>query len=311
MIERDDWRLLNDVEFLKNKEINPTDGEEIKNHVPYLKKCQIIKDGDVSDRSHLIELLLQEPKSDVQKAALTECLADKESYARDRAIEIARKTTFNPENYLKMEEMLRYKAADLRSNLIELLYGQEDFALQATVERLLADKKEEKRTAGLDIVMQLANDKKRKALFDDCRKYVSNLQETTDKEQILIDNILGNQEEFSPNQKAEALFDKEKDKYIPAIEVTDNFARAFSVFEQYFPATSIGEDTNSNGGNPTASVLADCEDLHKLFLMHVNDEYRGYGNEVHTIGEQVSNFREYIDDFTFETPLLSVWKGLV
>ena len=117
-------------------------------------------------------------------------------------------------------------------------------------------------------------------------------------------------------QIREVLFDKEKDKYIPAIVMTDNFERAFSVFEQYFPATSIGEDTksikkdvskNSSGvnlKNPTASVLADCEELHNLFLMHVNDEYRGYGNEVHTIGEQVSNFRECIDDFTFETPLL-------
>ncbi len=39
MIEKDDWRLLNDVEYLKNKEINPTDGEEITAHAPYLKKC--------------------------------------------------------------------------------------------------------------------------------------------------------------------------------------------------------------------------------------------------------------------------------
>lgn len=282
--------------------------------------CQIIKDGDVSERSYLIELLLQEPKSDVQKAVLTECLADKESYARDRAIKIARKTTFNSENYLKIEEMLRYRAADLRSNLIELLYGQEDSALQATVERLLTDKKEEKRTAGLDIVMQLANDKKRKALFDACRKYVSNLQEPTDKEQVLIDNILEKQENAASDQKVEVLFDKETDKYIPAIVMTDIFERAFSVFEQYFPATSIGEDTRSikkdvsrnssevNIKNPTASVLADCEDLHNLFLMHVYDEYRGYGNEIHTIGEQVSGFSECIDDFTFEIPLLSIWK---
>ena len=36
MIEKDDWRLLNDVEYLKNKYINPTDGEELTkyaNHV--------------------------------------------------------------------------------------------------------------------------------------------------------------------------------------------------------------------------------------------------------------------------------------
>ncbi len=40
MIEKDDWRLLNDVEYLQGVEINPTDGEEIYEHAPYLTKCQ-------------------------------------------------------------------------------------------------------------------------------------------------------------------------------------------------------------------------------------------------------------------------------
>ena len=39
MVEKDDWRLQKDVEYLKNKYINPTDGEEIAKHAPYLKKC--------------------------------------------------------------------------------------------------------------------------------------------------------------------------------------------------------------------------------------------------------------------------------
>lgn len=39
MIEKDDWRLLNDVEHLKKAEINPTDGEEICKYAPKLKYC--------------------------------------------------------------------------------------------------------------------------------------------------------------------------------------------------------------------------------------------------------------------------------
>lgn len=39
MIEKDDWRLRDDVEYLKNKEINPTDGEEITQYSKHLKKC--------------------------------------------------------------------------------------------------------------------------------------------------------------------------------------------------------------------------------------------------------------------------------
>lgn len=39
MAENDDWRLLNNVEYLKNAYINPTDGEEIFTHTPHLKNC--------------------------------------------------------------------------------------------------------------------------------------------------------------------------------------------------------------------------------------------------------------------------------
>ena len=40
MVDKDDWRLLiNDVEYLRNKYMNPTDGAEITEHMPYHKKC--------------------------------------------------------------------------------------------------------------------------------------------------------------------------------------------------------------------------------------------------------------------------------
>lgn len=37
--EKEDWRLLNDVEHLKEMELNPTDGEEIAGCAPDLKNC--------------------------------------------------------------------------------------------------------------------------------------------------------------------------------------------------------------------------------------------------------------------------------
>ena len=39
MIEKDDWRLLNEVGYLKGKNINPTRGVEISKRARYLKKC--------------------------------------------------------------------------------------------------------------------------------------------------------------------------------------------------------------------------------------------------------------------------------
>ena len=40
MIEKDDWRLLNDVAYLRKAYLNPTDGEEICKHTPHLKRCE-------------------------------------------------------------------------------------------------------------------------------------------------------------------------------------------------------------------------------------------------------------------------------
>lgn len=39
MIENNDWRLMNEIEHLYNQEVDPTDGEELIEHLPNLKKC--------------------------------------------------------------------------------------------------------------------------------------------------------------------------------------------------------------------------------------------------------------------------------
>lgn len=40
MVQKDDWRLLNkNIENFNDKELNPTDGEEIVKNAPYLKMC--------------------------------------------------------------------------------------------------------------------------------------------------------------------------------------------------------------------------------------------------------------------------------
>ncbi|MDE5618912.1 MAG: hypothetical protein K2I80_00085 [Ruminococcus sp.] len=39
MVEKDDWRLLNDVDDLRSIELNPTDGEDIFANAPHLKHC--------------------------------------------------------------------------------------------------------------------------------------------------------------------------------------------------------------------------------------------------------------------------------
>ena len=51
MVEKDDWRLRNDVDYLKNAYINPTDGEEIAKHAAHHKSC-IFCFEEVKDTPH-------------------------------------------------------------------------------------------------------------------------------------------------------------------------------------------------------------------------------------------------------------------
>ncbi len=50
MVEKDDWRLLNDVDDLHGIELNPTDGEDICENAPHLKHCIFCLDLVNDDR---------------------------------------------------------------------------------------------------------------------------------------------------------------------------------------------------------------------------------------------------------------------
>lgn len=44
MIDKNDWRLLNDVQHLTNQEIDPVNGEDIIEHLSDLEKCRFCWD---------------------------------------------------------------------------------------------------------------------------------------------------------------------------------------------------------------------------------------------------------------------------
>lgn len=292
--------------------------------------CQLIKDCDTDTRSLCLKYTLDNPSTPVQKEVLTALLCDKESWTRSSAREIVNRTKLDEANYLQMEEMLRYKAADMREYLIEMLYKQSDEKLEGTVERLLLDKKEEKRTAGLDIVMQLAADTCRKRVYDNCVIYVKAMENPTSKEQILIENILGtdggNGDGVS-KEPTKVLY-QESDVYRPEIHENALIENAVSVFMDYFPQSKLqsqiyGSEEKKSflgalkskfagekavNGEAFRTTLTDCQSLERLFRTHSQDEFKGYGGEVYTMSCQPNSFRECVGEFKFETPGLALWK---
>ncbi|MGN0691115.1 MAG: DUF5724 domain-containing protein, partial [Oscillospiraceae bacterium] len=141
------------------------------------------------DRRRVIILLLTQPETDKQKRILAEEVCDKAENAREAAFKIIDNTDIPRESYLFLESSLRYKNAQIRANIIKLLCRQKDDELSETITRLIYDKKEEKRTAALDIIIQLSEDESRRELFERVRHLAAVTESTTTKERILIERI--------------------------------------------------------------------------------------------------------------------------
>lgn len=289
--------------------------------------CPWIPDCDTTERHLCTAFALEQPETKIQKKTVTELLCNKESWTRDRAKEIIQHTTLEEENYRQMEAMLKYKAADMRETLIALLYQQEDEKLLGTIQRLLGESKEEKRTAGLDLIMQVMKDEKKKSLQDTCRKAVKALDNLTAKEQILADNILGQEKDGADTGERPAPLYQAEDAYVPELQRTEFIDNSIQVFLDYFPDSKMGAELKrqkspsklleglkqliGNAGSKEdaiASVKADCASLHKLFEQHELDEYRSYGGEMYTLSSGFMQHAEFISEDQRETPCLSLWK---
>ena len=96
-------------------------------------------DGNYSERSDVLRMLLHDPHTEVQKNALLDCLADKADYSRTNAYYIVNKMDLDDNDYRKIESFLKYKAEDIRKNVISLLRKQDAGKLAETAGRLVSD----------------------------------------------------------------------------------------------------------------------------------------------------------------------------
>lgn len=278
--------------------------------------CSLIKDVDTGARSGLLSFMLDKPSTPAQRMALTEALCDRESYTRDKAYKIIKDIDLGEENYLKMEEMLKYKAADMRENLIELLYRQNDDMLYGTIERLISDKKEEKRTAALDLIMRLSKDGERKPLSEKSICLAEKLSNVSTKEKILIDNILGSTEEKGSSMETPLY--TESDKYVPELPDNDYTKKCVGLFMEYFPDSKLEKKiynkitANLKIGNKhgiASQALEDCRKFSEFIEAHKDDEFEQYNGETCIVGCRPTDFVVSTKEYGYgDVPFLQMWK---
>lgn len=178
--------------------------------------------GDITDeymRVILINLLLYEPSGPEQRRLVIGYMG-KAQRTSEKAYQIVKKLTIKEEEYGLLEDMLRFKRESLRGILIGFLMGQPDALMTECLKRLLSDKKEEKRSAGLDMLLRLSHDPKRAELYGRVRTMTELVERPTDKEKILIQELQGNSEEKAEKKKGYGLYDPEapEELLVPAPE---------------------------------------------------------------------------------------------
>ena len=229
-------------------------------------KIPMIKGGGyyASGRSRQIKMLLLHPRTEIQLDTLVSLAGDKEEYSRKAVFEILHTCELNEKHYKMLEDMLRYKAADMRQSLIEVLLRQSEEQLLQCVMRLCTDKKEEKRTAGLDIIIRINESEETAERKSRYTAIAGLLEAPTSREKILLERIGGDKAADESN----TLY-SETDDFTP--EVDEKFIMDCKAdFVKLFPATKcFGNKPSKQNVGLHEIVTA----LDKLIEEHKNDEY--------------------------------------
>ena len=255
--------------------------------------CGYIKDS--ASRSSLYEYLLNPIRTEIQRKTALDGLADKEQYARSSVFKIVSQMTLTADEYRTIEGYLRFKSADIRKFTLSLLMKQDDGALTECISRLLADKKEDIRLGGLDMIAQLKKDEKRSVLADGFGAVLSERAKAGNlpsKEKLLLESLLPEKKEEKQEEKA--LFSP-SDHYLPT-EFDENYIElCLKTFEEYFPESSLPDAVRGmktggvlkklgsalRKGSPCATAVTaaiDLLSLSKLIEAHKTDSFEWNGS---------------------------------
>ncbi|MBO4473892.1 MAG: DUF4132 domain-containing protein, partial [Clostridiales bacterium] len=275
-----------------------------------------LADIDTETRGKALRLLLNEPENKEEYEYLTKALSDNETYTRKAAAEmlkheLERDTSFLDESiaaeegklpsfcYSILEDALRLKKADVRSEAIALLMTMDEKEKVGLVSRLLSDSSEEKRSAGLDILLQMK--KEESPTFPEAMEIARSMEKPSTKEQILLDQILGGDGTAGAEEDGAGEFYDKNATYEPVLD-PEYTKECMEVFLRIFPNSCFAKKKlfGKKFEGREKEVLKKLDDLIEA---HRDDEYVSFG-EKHLLGNglQVS----YVPGAVF--PFAELWE---
>lgn len=176
-------------------------------------------------RDTFIRTFLDKPGNARQKTAIVEFMGDKSSTVRSTASQIAEKLELSTEDYLLIEDSLKYKSGDLRKNAISMLLRQSPPTLLMSIRRLVGEKNENKVLAALDIIGMVENNPQYEKIKSECRQIAETLSDTSQRTKVLAQKITGNDTPVYTAANGFGLYDPNQQITLPGI----NYPQGFTV----------------------------------------------------------------------------------
>ena len=221
-------------------------------------------------RAAAARVLLYRPATETRKTVLFELLHNQEEYTRQSAFCLVEDLTLSREDYLVIEQNLKYKKG--RDRTLSLLGRQAPEEISGCIGRLLETSSEECHMGALDLALQMK--KEHPQVFADVKPVLKSLSEPTGKEEVLLKELLGETSEAQDilNTEGYGFYDTGREWILPPCPVDESQAAALF---------TCGEDA-------CISILTK---LNSFIEGHQSLEYKtAWGDEV-LLGNRLANTR--------------------
>lgn len=275
--------------------------------------CLSLDQLDSDVRTGILREMLTSPASPVQLEAVVKALGDRAEYPRKQSYEILSKMPADTLPYSQIKELLKYKTGNLRQQAISLLLRQQPEGLQLSVEHLLTAPLLEKRMAALDILLTIRKQPEYADVCRHCFPLIRAIKAPSDKEKILIDQLIGEDDPQIKYAKEnvfglceEESAGKDSSVVLPLPPVDEDFD-----VKKAFPLLQEGSFLKKIFGKPQEKIYTILQRLSDLVASHAHYEYATRYNDKVLLGDyfwEISGVEENAPKLD-HYPLASEWRA--
>ena len=152
--------------------------------------CGRLSEIDSGSRAHALEKIAARLTTRKQRDTVINAVADRDGYTRKKAVETLKKKGLFSDEYAVIENFAKYKTADLREGVIDLLKCRDSKGLNESVTRMLPSKDENVRLAALDL-LKYGMTQYKDFDFAGAKAAAAAIPSPSEREEILLREIMG------------------------------------------------------------------------------------------------------------------------